>query len=440
MLKAGFSRVDITPPMGTCIAGYYDERRADGVLDPLLATCLAVSDGENTALLFSIDIIGMSQKDSDQARGIISGMTGVPVEGIFLACTHTHTGPCVSSGLFELNLNYNFIMYNLLGNAAIGAIADLHETEVRVARGEAKGISFIRRYRMNDGSIRTNPGWGNPNVRCPIGSPDEMVQLVRLIRTGAPEINIVNFQTHPDVIGGTKFSADWPKFVRDTMEGALPGSKCIFFNGCQGDTNHIDISIDRKKSMDSCVPGFGYLHSQRMGRVIAGAALQVYDKALPVSGEGVRFGQTSVFNRANLPDPALIPHAKEIVALNKAGRDRELPFEGMELVTVVAEAYRMVRLENGPDEFDLHVTCVSFGDVAFAGLPGEPFTDIGRGIKEASPFPFTIPCCLTNGSEGYLPTYSAFAEGGYEARSSKFTKGIAEELVVGACNLLKTMR
>lgn len=30
----------------------------------------------------------------------------------------------------------------------------------------------------------------------------------------------------------------------------------------------------------------------------------------------------------------------------------------------------------------------------------------------------TMPCCLTNGSEGYFPMQEAYDEGGYEARSS----------------------
>ena len=32
-LRAGFARVNITPPMGIFVEGYYKERYADGVLD-----------------------------------------------------------------------------------------------------------------------------------------------------------------------------------------------------------------------------------------------------------------------------------------------------------------------------------------------------------------------------------------------------------------------
>ena len=49
--KAGFSRVVITPPLGVGLAGYFNERPADGVLDELEANCIAVSDGINTAII-----------------------------------------------------------------------------------------------------------------------------------------------------------------------------------------------------------------------------------------------------------------------------------------------------------------------------------------------------------------------------------------------------
>ena len=93
--KVGFSRVDITPPLGVPIAGYFVKRYADGVLDKLDCNCIAVSDGEKTALLYSLDLISINQKTADGYRAGISKATGVPYEGIFLACTQTHTGPAV---------------------------------------------------------------------------------------------------------------------------------------------------------------------------------------------------------------------------------------------------------------------------------------------------------------------------------------------------------
>ena len=56
-MKAGFARLDITPPFGTCISGYFNERRGDGIIDPLQAHAIAFTDGERTAAAVSLDVI-----------------------------------------------------------------------------------------------------------------------------------------------------------------------------------------------------------------------------------------------------------------------------------------------------------------------------------------------------------------------------------------------
>ena len=61
MLKAGFGRIDITPPFGVSVQGYFEKRLADGILDPLLATAVAFDDGERRAVVISVDVIGFNQ-------------------------------------------------------------------------------------------------------------------------------------------------------------------------------------------------------------------------------------------------------------------------------------------------------------------------------------------------------------------------------------------
>ncbi|MBQ2743084.1 MAG: hypothetical protein IJF32_09795, partial [Oscillospiraceae bacterium] len=62
MLKAGFARGEITPPLGVSVQGYFEPRTAKGVLDPLLATAVAFDDGEKRAVVMSIDVIGMNME------------------------------------------------------------------------------------------------------------------------------------------------------------------------------------------------------------------------------------------------------------------------------------------------------------------------------------------------------------------------------------------
>ena len=99
----------------------------------------------------------------------------------------------------------------------------------------------------------------------------------------------------------------------------------------------------------------------------------------------------------------------------------------------------MVQLMNGPDSFEMPISGVRIGPVAFIGLPGEPFNGIGRAIKDTEGYGLIIPCCLTNGGEGYYATAEAYDQGGYEPRNSRFVKGVGETLGQTSIDLLKSM-
>ena len=68
------------------------------------------------------------------------------------------------------------------------------------------------------------------------------------------------------------------------------------------------------------------------------------------------------------------------------------------------------------------------GEVAFVGLGGEVFNEIGRAIKDGSPFPVTFVITHCNGTAGYMPTRASYPDGGYEIRSSRFAPS-ADELL-----------
>jgi len=441
-LKVGFGRVDVTPPLGTGLTGYPNERLADGILDPLEANAVAFSDGEKSAVVISIDIINL-RAYFGLYREEIAKATGLDKDAVFLACTHTHTGPGlggkwvygqIAENRDQMSLYGNFLGTRLADAAKI-ALNDLAPAKLAIGRSEAKNISFIRRYRMKDGKVRTNPGRGNPDIAGPIGSPDEEVQLIRIDREGRDAIALVNFQCHPDTIGGTKISADWPRVVRDTFERAIDGVKCVLINGAQGDTNHICTDKDHKGPRGKIV----YWH---MGRVVAGAALGIWDSCRPVAAGKVGFGIAMARVATNRAKPEELAEAHRLMNLFNANKkDPAIPGAGMERVTNIAEARRMVSLEKGPDVFEFPLSAVTVGDaIAFVGFPGEPFTAYGVAVKKGSPYKMTVPACIVNGNFGYLPVDESFREGGYEARGSLFKEGIETAIIGGHLNQLGKLR
>ena len=423
-MKAGFSKLDITPPLGCVLNGYYKERYADRVIEPLYVTSVAYSDGKTTALTISLDISEILQCDTDDIRSRVAKRTALPFEAIFVACIHTHTAPVISEirGFFKRDPDYYEFFCSRICESAALAISDMKEATAFIGRAEAKGISFVRRFRKKDGTAITNPPPSMiDELVGPIGSPDETVQLVRLKREGDSDIAIVNFGTHPDVLGGTGICPDWPGYLRDTLEAALvseaggKGVKVIFFNGAQGDVIH----LDRRDP----TPKRGPAHSLHMGRVLAGAVLSIYTYAEPIAADRVFYRQSMATVAVAKGSSEQVEIAKEIHEKFCRGED----VSGYPFDIVMARKY--LRLEHCGPTVDLNVVCVGFDDVAFVGLPGEPFTDIGRALKENSPFRMTLPCCNANGSEGYFPTDDALREKGYEATSSLFLPGVSEALI-----------
>ena len=446
-LHVGFGRVNITPAMGTPIGGYYVVRLAEKVLDELEANAVAFALGDKKALLISADISGLFYEFAEPLCQQISKATGVPADCIFITCTHTHTGP-------EVNLNRKILpekqeayfpfFCSRLVDAALFALQDLKPAKMGWGVGQAPGIAFVRRYRMKDGSTRTNPGINNPDVVAPIGDVDERVGVLRFDREGGETIVLANIGIHPDTVGGCVISGDWPAFTRRILEKTIDNTRCVLLNGCQGDVNHVNTSPapgqnnDLTMDFDDCMRGYG--HARHMGMTVAGAVMQVFSKVAYIPVDSMTAMKQMLVHPSNMPAPEELPEAHRINDLHIAGKDSELPYEGMMLTTIVAEAERMVQLENGPEKFDLCMGALTLGNVALVGIPGEPFTAIGRAIKAAPGWDLVIPMCCTNGYEGYFPTMDAYLEGGYEARSSIFKAGVAEAVADTAVSMLNDIR
>src|SRR5687767_4603721 len=95
-LKVGITTQNITPKLGIPLAGYYSERGANGVHDPLNAKVILLeSDGVKAALV-SLDLIGTLRSTVDEARALIGQQTGLPGKNVMISATHSHTGPIFS--------------------------------------------------------------------------------------------------------------------------------------------------------------------------------------------------------------------------------------------------------------------------------------------------------------------------------------------------------
>ena len=444
-MKTGFSKICINPPYGAPIVGYYEPRYVRGVLDDLFVRAIVFDDGNAQAAVIAIDICLLAQKYYDSIKKAIREATGIPDEAIFINCSHTHTGPLVGKDFASGKCSseaYDEFLITSVRDAVIYALQNLRESAFESAETQAKGISFVRRYRMKDGSVATNPGVNNPKIDHPLGEPNETVKLVKILRENADDVYIIHFGTHPDSVGGEFISADYMGFACATVERALPNTQCMFLLGPQGDVNHVNTAPSPAEASISKIDFDGVprdiRHAEHMGRVIAGAILSVCSIATKLHIDSIRCSIAQICLPSHQENHRL-PEAKRIYALYEAGRAAELPYKEMALTTVIAEASRIIKLENGPDAFTFNLSAIALGDLVFAGIGGEPFTEIGRRICAASPFKTTLLCCLTNSPGGYIPTRNAYAEGGYEAGNSVLKPGGDDIIVDGMIALLRSL-
>ena len=449
-LQAGFARVNINPMLGIGVRGYYIPRFAKGFLDDLEASALALTCGQTPVLLVNIDHCGIEADICNRFRGAMSKTSGIPVENILLTATHTHTGPMlrpIDRYVVDENLLAEYVDFleRRLCDLAVLALANRKPARMGMAVAHAPDrIAYIRRYRMKDGTTQTCPPINDPNIDHPLGELDQRINILRFDIEGENSVVILNYGLHGDTVGGELISSDWQGWTRRTVEKALDGTRCMCVNGAEGDVgsthvfpsggdmNDTEISFDNEMKS----PGM----ARFVGRALAGSVLQVYDKVEYVDVDRVCMMHRVVTVDAKKPDPAAMPLAREYKRLHDAGRDDLIPYEGMQLTTVLAEALRLCRMENSPETFDLELTGLRIGNVAFVGIPGEPFTQIGVAIKNFEGWDMILPCCLANGSEGYFPTQKAYDEGGYETNSSVYAAGVGEKIIAGAGILLNDMR
>jgi hypothetical protein len=440
-LRAGIAAVDITPPVPFRMSGYFNERLSTGVKDPLKAKAVVFQQGNESAAIVFCDLISVPLDLSTKARQRASDATGIPRQNIAITATHSHTGPLFSGALrkhfheravarvghdpYE-TLDYPAILTDRIVTAVVDAKSALQPVQLEAGSAHEDRLSFNRRFFMKDGSVRFNPGPLNPDIVRAAGPIDPQVGIVWLKRPDAthPFAAIVSFALHLDTVGGTEYSADYPKFVEDLLKQSFgPEFTLLFGAGTCGDINHIDVTTRDRRT------------TEQIGRTLGETVAQtVGDKTISTIEE-----PSLAVRTATVHAPLQKYTDEEIAGARKKMEligGRELPFlEQVKACTIID--LELIDANTLP----LEVQVFRLGpDAAIVTLPGEVFVELGLAIKAASPFKTTLVIELANDSPAYIPTKKAFAEGSYEVVNSRIQPGGGELLVEAAIGLLNDLK
>jgi hypothetical protein len=441
-LNVGAAAVDITPPVGFRMAGYFNERLSTGTHDPLLAKALVFGDGRTNAAVVCCDLIGIGPEVAAKARRLVAEETKIPGEHVMITATHAHTGPMYWGALrnylrqraIDKNgsdpyepVDYNDLLARKVAEAVAAAARDATPGELSAGIAEQSGLSFNRRFHMKDGKVQTNPGKLNPNIVRVAGpiDPDVGVLLFRGAEGNRPLASLTVFALHLDTVGGTEYAADYPYYLAERLKREH-GERFVslFGNGTCGDINHVDVTHDR--------PQKGHGEAERIGNTLADTVTDALPKLRAV--DDVQLGVASQTVAVDTPQYSAerVQQAKRDMA--KIG-SRDTPF--LEQV----ETCRILNIAERGEKLPLEVQVIRIADeVAIVGLPGEVFVELGLAIKRESPFATTLVIELANDDPAYLPTKKAFAEGSYETVNSCVTPGAGEALVEAASKLLNELK
>ena len=430
-LRIGRAAVDITPPVGTPMLTPqrppFEVKLAGEALDPLQVKAIVLEQGGVKAAVVACDITSLPLRLSQLARQLIHETTGVDSRAVILHSTPSHTAPQVrpkylgnaDEAARRLASQYVEALPKKIAEAVRLAEADLQNATVSASTGHAGSVSFNRRFYLRDGTVMANPFKGEDErlgeILRPAGPIDPDVGLVVFKGAdGQPLAVIVNFSIHLDTMGGDQPSADIAGTVERLMKSVHGDQMLVMWaSGASGNVNHYDLTNPKRVRREK-----GAHESARIGTILAAAALQAFAELEPLRDAPLRAANDIVL---------LDYHPQKAESLRARVQSAKRVFDGEVDVT----------LDNDRVVFEAEVAVIALGnELAWVGLPGEMFVELGLNLKQASPFRYTMIFSLANGAIGYVPNLKSYPEGAREVDSTRCAPGSGERLIDAGTRLL----
>ena len=432
-LLAGYSKVDITPDYPTGLGGYSnaETRQHEGVVENVFTTCVALTDGDETILLYTIDNCACDHGFAEKIRAMVTPVTGIPGEKIFCSATHTHSAP--SLGGYPNAARYIGDLLEACVKAAREALTDRAPAKLMAAKKDILGMNFVRHNitangtyaGSNFGSFKDNPAVGYAT------EPDRQLLLVQFRREGPKKpITLINWQGHPDcarAAGFENITSGYPGPMRDTL-ALLTGDLTAFFTGADGNTN----ITTRVKADDH------KLNWREYGVKMAQIAYELYAELQEVEGTGIATARHMVEVEIDHSWDPMLEQANEVYDLWKTVGKPEADALGKTYNFTSCYQARAIkaRAQMGKSRI-LEINAFRVGGVGFTTGTYEMFSDAGIFMRANSPYGYTF---LMTGNSGYIPSDDAFNYRCYEADTGFFARGTAELLADKYVEMLKEIQ
>jgi neutral ceramidase len=433
LLMAGAAEIDITPVLGTQIAGNIGVRRPAKIIEQrLFAKALVLQQGDSRLCYFSSDILAIR---TDFALAIRQGALlrfKLAAEELIVNCTQNHSSPsvghcfCLDESFWRQWIKTPDLEWVLGGDpqytdsflekalTVIGqALGRLEPVTAQVGRGIEGRIAFNRRTIMRDGTAQMHAAAGDSNVLQIEGPADpEVGVLVLKGKRGDTVAALLHFTSHPchtvdslTIAGG--WSGAWCEGVKSLLGGGVP----LVVNGCCGNVH----------PRNPLVPAETKTY-QEMGKILAADTEKIMSRLVPVDGPLLHQVRRIPIPLRDL-DVLKVRNAERLLQAHPepiwVGRGNDqIDWQWIYAISILD----LARYKETHSHFDYEVQGVRLGDVQLLALTGEPFVEAQLKIKLQSPSPFTWIAHMSNGYVGYIPTPEAIRRGGYETDTCHWSK------------------
>jgi neutral ceramidase len=425
LLRAGFSKICISPPIGAPLAGFAARHEVSkGIHDDLYARALILENAESSVAIVSVDVLALSSEFIKRVRNAIQASTGLSPDSVMIASTHTHAGPVTITTFFNPDETVDSHYMDKLAESIQEAVSTAWRlrfpARVGVGVGHVEGVGVNRRS----------------NDQKPI---DEQIGIIKVTDADAnTRCVLINYSCHPTVLGpdNLQVTGDFPAFAVKEIESALgDGGFAMFVNGTQG-----NISMGHSSELSAIgiiTPGRTFARAAELGHLLSAAtqatlpSIEVDDhptlktsaipvalplKKYPAVAETLRLLHDAEANLAAL------------TSSNGDNTDQVLRARSEYLYASINNFYAREAVAFADGMLPIELQAIRINDAVFVAVPAEVFVEIGLCIKKKAPYP-TFLVGIANGYIGYLPTMAAHEVGGYEVVSSKCRPEAETELI-----------